>query len=490
MLFNSFDFLLFFPIVTFLYFLLPHRYRWLLLLGSSCFFYMFFKAIYIFILFFTIVIDYWAGIFLEQTKDAGRKKALLVMSFIANIGVLAIFKYFNFFNTNVSGLASLVGVRNPIPYLNLVLPIGLSFHTFQAMSYTIEVYRGNQHAERHFGIYALYVMFYPQLVSGPIERPQRLLHQFHEEHSFSQESMIGGLKLMLWGFFKKVVIADRLAIYVNAVYPSYRTQSGLSLLLATIYFSFQIYCDFSGYSDIAIGSARAMGFSLMTNFRTPYFATSISQFWQRWHISLSTWFRDYIYLPLAYSFSGRFTRDQYFGIRADRWVYILATMTTFSICGLWHGANWTFIIWGGLHGTYLTFALLTSGWRKTLATALRLNTIPRLYTVCKALAVFCLVTGGWILFRADSFDAAKAIAGKIATFRGPLFIKDPTHIILSIVSIVTLLVLELRPGFDPEQFFLLRTGSRISRQFAYAAMAAVILLVGVFDRGQFIYFQF
>ncbi|RZK15032.1 MAG: MBOAT family protein, partial [Flavobacterium sp.] len=299
MLFNSFHFLLFFPIVTAIYFIIPHKYRWLWLLLASCSFYMFFKAVYILILFFTIIIDYFAGIYIEQAGKMIDKKRLLLVSIIANVLVLAIFKYFNFLNDNVTGILSWAGYRNPIPALSILLPIGLSFHTFQAMSYTIEVYRGNQKAERKFGIYALYVMFFPQLVAGPIERPQNMLPQFYERHIFNPVDVAEGLKRILIGLFKKVVVADRLAIYVNSVYGNYEQHGSLSLITATIFFSIQIYCDFSGYSGIAIGTARVLGFRLMENFNRPYFAKSISEFWSKWHISLSTWFKDYVYIPLG-----------------------------------------------------------------------------------------------------------------------------------------------------------------------------------------------
>ena len=295
MLFNSLHFLVFFVVVTTTYFVIPHKYRWFLLLASSCYFYMAFVPIYILILGFTIVIDYFAGILIENTK--GKKKRLfLIASLIANIGVLAVFKYYNFLNDNLNILLHGIGYQNPIPHLSILLPIGLSFHTFQAMSYTIEVYHGKQKAERHFGIYSLYVMFYPQLVAGPIERPQNLLHQFYEKHYFDYQRVTDGLKLMAWGLFKKVIIADRLATVVDNVYNNPLEHTGLSFIIATIFFSFQIFCDFSGYSDMAIGAAQVMGFKLMKNFDRPYHSKSIHEFWGRWHISLSTWFKDYLIL--------------------------------------------------------------------------------------------------------------------------------------------------------------------------------------------------
>jgi len=258
MLFNSFEFLLFFPLVTLIYFALPHKYRWFHLLLASCVFYSFFIPIYILILFFTIIIDYYAGIWIEQSHGKKRKSAL-IMSLVANIGVLSVFKYYNFFIDNFNSILFKINPDQLLPHWDIILPIGLSFHTFQAMSYTIEVYRGNQKAERHFGIYALYVMFYPQLVAGPIERPQNVIHQFYEKHEFNYELAKSGLRLMLWGMFKKVVIADRLSIFVNKVYGQPTDYQGLPLIVATLFFTFQIYCDFSGYSDIAIGKARSDG---------------------------------------------------------------------------------------------------------------------------------------------------------------------------------------------------------------------------------------
>jgi D-alanyl-lipoteichoic acid acyltransferase DltB (MBOAT superfamily) len=298
MLFNSIQFLIFFPAVTALYFGLPHRLRWAWLLAASCYFYMAFMPSYILILGFTIVIDYFAGLAIENAEGR-RRKLFLAASLAANVGVLVVFKYFNFLNANLKGLAEALRWNYPVESLAILLPIGLSFHTFQAMSYTIEVYRGAQPAERHFGIYALYVMFYPQLVAGPIERPQNLLHQFREVHRFDYERVASGLRLMAWGFFKKIVVADRLAVPVNLVYGEPEKHTGLALLVATYFFAYQIYCDFSGYTDIARGAARVMGFELMKNFDRPYAARSVAEFWTRWHISLSTWFKDYLFFPLA-----------------------------------------------------------------------------------------------------------------------------------------------------------------------------------------------
>ncbi|MEO5585122.1 MAG: MBOAT family O-acyltransferase, partial [Flavobacteriales bacterium] len=344
MLFNSTEFLVFFPVVVGLFFALPHKWRWLLLLVASCVFYMAFVPVYILILGFTIAVDYFAGILIEQARGSTRKR-WLVISIFANVGVLAIFKYYAFLTGNLEAFLASVGVVRHFPDLGILLPIGLSFHTFQSLSYTIEVYRGHVPAERRFGIFALYVMFFPQLVAGPIERPQSLLPQFHARRPFNMDDLTWGLVKMAYGFFKKVVVADRLALFVDPVYADLGSRNSFTILVATVFFAIQIYCDFSGYSDIAIGAARVMGFRLMENFRRPYLAASVSEFWSRWHISLSSWFRDYLYIPLG-------------GNRVLKWRWYYNLMITFLVSGLWHGANWTYVIWGALHGSYLVASIM------------------------------------------------------------------------------------------------------------------------------------
>jgi D-alanyl-lipoteichoic acid acyltransferase DltB (MBOAT superfamily) len=360
---------------------------------------MFFIPEYILILIFTIIIDYFAGILLENEPHKHKRKIWLILSLIANIGVLAIFKYYNFFNANLAELCHKLGWNYGIPALQMILPIGLSFHTFQAMSYTIEVYRGNQKAERHFGIYALYVMYYPQLVAGPIERPQNLLWQFHKEHTFDYNRVADGLKQMMFGLFKKVVIADRLATYVNPVFDSPGTSTAMSVFVATIFFSIQIFCDFSGYSDIAIGASRVMGIDLMANFKRPYFAKTMSDFWKRWHISLSTWFKDYLYIPMG-------------GNRCGKWKNIRNLTIVFLLSGLWHGANWTFMVWGGLHAFYLIFAVLTDKSRFRIRNALGISKFHTLDYIFQSIVVFFLASFAWIFFRAQTLHDAFVLARK------------------------------------------------------------------------------
>ena len=476
MLFNSLHFAGFFIVVTIFYFALPHKYRWFLLLSASCYFYMAFVPVYILILGFTIVIDYFAGIFLEKTTGR-RKKWFLIASLIANIGVLAIFKYYNFLNDNITTLLHGIGYQNPVPYLSILLPIGLSFHTFQAMSYTIEVYRGNQKAERNFGIYALYVMFYPQLVAGPIERPQNLIHQFYEKHYFEINRITAGLKQMLWGFFKKLVIADRLAIYVNAVYNHPAEHTGITLLVATVFFAFQIYCDFSGYSDIAIGVARIMGFKLMTNFNRPYLSRNIAEFWKRWHISLSTWFRDYLYFSLGGN-----------RVAVPRWY--LNLFLVFLISGLWHGANWTYVIWGSINGMYLVFAIIIQPLKEKFDKFTGLNKFPVINGFFQIVITFILANFAWIFFRANSLADALMIIRKIFSFSGTLYYENPSIILYSVFSILFLLAFEMKEEYYKGEINLLNNKSPFIRNLSYAFLILVILMIGVFDGGEFIYFQF
>jgi alginate O-acetyltransferase complex protein AlgI len=478
MLFNSFDFLIFFPLVTIIYYLLPHKYRWIHLLLASCVFYCFFIPIYILILLTTILIDYFAGIYIEKSQGK-QKKIWLVISILSTCFVLFIFKYFNFFIGNFILLAKLFDLHYPISTLKIILPIGLSFHTFQSLSYVIEVYRGKQKAEKHFGIYSLYVMFYPQLVAGPIERPQNLLHQFYEKHDFNYDNVVAGIKQMAWGMFKKIVIADRLASYVTFVYPNYDKHNGTVLLLATIFFAFQIYCDFSGYSDIAIGCARTMGFKLMTNFNRPYFSKSVSEFWKRWHISLSTWFKDYVYIPLG-------------GNRVSKLRNFFNLFVTFCISGLWHGAQWTYVIWGGLNGTYLIVSQLFYNLSRRIGNVFRSN---RYLAVCmqifNTLSTFLLILIGWVLFRAATLRVAISIFHKIIFEHGPLYIGNKKSMAYSVIFLAMLLIVEFFEEFKLFNSFSLFNNSNIYiRRLSYISVVILILMFGVFDNSQFIYFQF
>ncbi len=480
MLFNSLKFLIFFPVVVGVYFLLPHKWRWAWLLGVSCVFYMTFVPVYILILFGTIVIDYFAGIIIENSSGS-KKKSLLVLSVIANVGVLCVFKYYNFFIENFESLFAAMGFHLGLPILKMLLPIGLSFHTFQAMSYTIEVYRGNHKAERHFGIYALYVMFFPQLVAGPIERPQNMLHQFHEKRFFNSQNALDGLRQMLWGFFKKVVIADRLSLYVDPVFNNYHDYHFLNIAFASAFFAFQIYADFSGYSDIALGSARVMGFNLMINFNRPFESKSVTEFWRRWHISLSTWFNDYLFQPLMIA-----TRN--WGKAGAAFALIL----TFFLAGLWHGAGWTFIIYGSLHGFALTYEFYTKKFRKKIS-----KPIPSIINqTISLLLTFSFVSMVLIFFRAHAFaDATGMIKNIFSGEHAKSFSWMVGSGVLSFnqfswtVTVLSLALLFFTENKTSPDLKSLNAFPKMDVVLGIAIMT-LILTCGVFNQTSFIYFQF
>jgi len=476
-LFNSLDFAIFFPLAAGMFFILSQRWRVSWLLVASCIFYMVFIPSYILILLITILIDYVAGIYIEGVQGR-RRKILLCVSICSTCIVLFIFKYFDFFRGTIVGAAGLFGWHLAWPIVAIVLPIGLSFHTFQSLSYVIEVYRGKQRAERNFIVYATYVMFFPQLVAGPIERPQNLLHQFREKHRLSYENVTGGLKRMAWGFFKKLVVADRLGLYVNDVYSSPQSYSGLQLSVATVFFAYQIYCDFSGYSDIAIGAAQVMGFRLMENFRTPYYSLSISEFWRRWHISLSTWFKDYLYIPLG-------------GNRVSERRHLINLMITFTVSGLWHGANWTYVIWGALNGAYLIVGYWTKDWRDRLFGYLRLGEETTVRRSIMLLTTFGLTCSAWIVFRSRSvFDAAYVFTH--LTKGWGLQHLATQHFLLRQfpVAVGSILVLEFGQRYRPLVARRVAAVPMAFRWALYATFVMAVLMLGVYRQMQFIYFQF
>ena len=479
MLFNSYQFLIFFPLVSILYFVLPQKYRVTILLIASVIFYIAFIPKYIFVLLTLIFVDYFAGILIESTKNKKKKRVYLIASILSNIGILGLFKYFNFFVINLEILAHFLHWNYSTNLLSIILPIGLSFHTFQSMSYVIEVFKGRQKAEKNILIYSLYVMFYPQLVAGPIERPQHLLPQLKKKHKFDYNSTTGGLKLMAWGFFQKLVIADRLANFVNPVYNNPQRYDGISFIVATVFFAIQIYCDFSGYVDIARGSAKVMGITLVENFNTPYFATSVRDFWRRWHMSLFAWFKDYIYIPLG-------------GNRKGDLITIRNVAIVFFVTGLWHGAKWTFVLWGAIHGTYLIIEIALSKF------PIRQNKHLRSFST------FILVCFAWIFFRANSVHDAFYISAHLFDGVGNFFlniidknviynkvlIRRPLdEFLIAIISIGILILVDLKRRSISIENILSKTPFWL-RWSVYYAIILSTLIYGVFNQSRFIYFQF
>lgn len=468
MLFNSLHFIFFLPIVIGLYYALPYRFRWLLIFVASCYFYMAFVPAYILILFAIILIDYIAGLTIERLTGWLRK-FYLVFSIVANVSILAFFKYFNFFNDNLAEVFHFFGGNYQPSALQVLLPIGLSFHTFQSMSYTIEVYRGRQKAERHLGYFANYVLFFPQMVAGPIERYERLGEQLKQDHDPAYENFARGFKLILFGLFVKMAIADNLAPVVNQVYENPAQYSSLSILVGMMFFSFQIYADFYGYSTIAVGSAALMGINIMDNFKTPYLSKSIGEFWQRWHISLSTWFRDYLYIPLGGNKVG-----------VPRWCFNI--LLVFLISGLWHGASWTFVIWGALHGlVYLVerFVTYIFKWKHKKGFSV-LNTLFILKN-------FLIVTFIWVFFRAESFEKAELMFKSLfANISVTNTIQVPYTLagLLGVFILSDLVLYNKRIDTWTAQFGF------PFRWAVYAVLIFFVMAMGGVQNYPFIYFQF
>jgi alginate O-acetyltransferase complex protein AlgI len=485
MVFNTWQFVLFFPLVTLAFFALAPANRRGLLIAASSVFYMAFVPQYILIIFALILLDYAAALMIESAHGT-RRRTYLVLSIAGNLGMLGVFKYYDFFNHNLAAVFAWLGVRYGIADLALVLPIGLSFHTFQSLAYTIEVYNGRYTAERSLSRYALYVLFYPQLVAGPIERPSQLLPQLNLTAGCDAERVTDGLKLMVWGLFKKMVVADRLAAVVTAVYGNPSQFQGPQLAIATVFFAYQIYCDFSGYTDVAIGAAQVMGIRLMTNFNRPYAATFISDFWARWHISLTTWFRDYLYAPVA-------------GKRPAPLRRHAATWLVFLTSGLWHGAAWNFVAWGALHAFYMSAGTLTANRRARMAGAIGLTRVPRVRRALQITTTFTLVSLSWVLFRANTLaDAATVFRGLPhgwARLSGGLAgVLAPMQLTAGglVKAILLIAAVEIVSSMN--------VGERMRRMFchlplyvrwpAYVGLIVTILDFGAVERIPFIYFQF
>lgn len=471
MLFNSFEFLLFFPIVCIIFFLLrKNKYRNPFLLLASYYFYMNWKPIYAVLILTSTILTYVCGLLVEKNSGNKRKqKWFLISSLVLNFGILFIFKYFNFINESIFNVLSAVGLKWTVPNLDVLLPVGISFYTFQAVGYSIDVYRGTIKAERNFITYALFVSFFPQLVAGPIERAKNLLPQFHSEHHFDADDVTEGIKQMIWGFFMKLCVADVLSSYVDAVYNNVANHNGTSMILATLFFTIQIYCDFAGYSNIAIGAARVMGYRLMENFKQPYFALNIKEFWRKWHISLSTWFMDYLYIPLG-------------GNRVSYPRHLLNLAITFLVSGVWHGANWTFVLWGGVHSVYQIGSNMfrrfiykpkyDTWWSQSIG-----------IFIC-----FIAVAFAWIFFRANNIGDAFTIIRKIFTERGPLFV-DITVFIYGLVGIFLLVIKDAKEQFGIKIAFM-HSKHIVVRYISVIGLISYIMLFGALTSGSFIYFQF
>ena len=483
MLFNSFSFLTSFGILAAVYYALPHRFRWPLLLVASLYFYATFQASFVVLLVGITLVSYWGGLALAAATDGRHKRVVLTASIVAVVGALVVFKYYDFCIDAIDTALASIGLASAAPLfprLGIVVAVGLSFYTFSCVSYLVDVHTGRLPAERHLGHFALYVAFFPKLLAGPIERAQPFLTQLRQPVAFSARGVTQGLQLMLWGLFKKVVIADRLAAFVDGAYGLPAFSAPADLVLATYFFAFQLYCDFSGYSDMAIGASKVLGIDLMENFRRPYFSTSVPEFWaKRWHLSLAGWFRDYMYIPMG-------------GSRVSPVRRHVNVMAVFLVSGLWHGANWTFVVWGGLNGLYQVISVMTRSLRERATAAVRLPAAMR--TLVQCVVTFHLILVTWVFFRAASLDDAvtvlSRIAGSLVDLPTLLWVRLATgDILLSVALIAVLVGVE---ALDERQPLWERLAARplYVRWSVYYVLLICLIVFGMWELQQFVYMQF
>ncbi len=480
MLFNSVHFAFFFLIAAVLLAVTPARHRWIPLLAASYYFYASWRAEHLLVLVGATLATYLAALGMSACVYPGAKKTILWVCLIVNIGTLFFFKYFNFFSRSLNEALHAWNIFADVPIVDIVLPIGISFYLFQSTGYVVDVYRGRVRPERHLGRFALFVAFWPQILAGPIGRAEQLLPQFKQAHGFDYQRVVRGLRLMLWGLFKKVVIADHLAVYVGQVYGQLETYRGFPLIFAAVFYTLQIYCDFSGYTDMARGSARIMGFELMENFSRPYFAKSMREFWQRWHISLSSWFRDYVYIPLG-------------GRRVAPWRWYANLMITFTLSGLWHGANWTFVIWGAIHGGCLVLEYVSGGFQARLADKLFRNKNSVGHKAVQAGITLSLICLAWVFFRSDTVADAFYWIGHMVVLdpnQIGVSIVSPSSFLLSILLILILMAVDLKERRTRLYTYLERWPLAV-RWAVYTLATWAVAIATIFGvRQEFIYFQF
>jgi len=485
MLFNSTIFWIFFAAVFAGYFLLPQKFRWILLLLASYFFYGFWKKEYVLLLLVPTLASYFSARAMTAAAGIGRRRLLLWSGLAVTLGLLFVFKYLELFRRTLHDLAGYVLHLQPLSPWRILLPIGISFFTFKIVSYLVDVYHRRIPAERHLGIYALYVSFFPQLLAGPIDRAAQFIPQLKRPVAFDWDRIVSGFRLVVWGLFKKMVIADRMAFFVREVFRNPEGQ-GLQLVLAVYFYAFQIYCDFSGYSDMAVGVTRILGFESMKNFDFPYFSRSITQFWSRWHISLSSWLRDYLFLPLAYAVMRRIRGEKWLGMKAETWGYFVGIFLTMLLGGLWHGAEWTFVIWGSLFGVYQAFSYASRRLRRRLLRKSGLQRLPWLHTALSVTVTFHLVSFAWIFFRSPSFGEAVAFLRQVS-LAWPRTIS--VHVIFNLFLLLVFVILEFFYKNQGRLAFWQRWPMAL-KTAAFALFCCLLIVFAVDSSNEFIYFQF
>jgi D-alanyl-lipoteichoic acid acyltransferase DltB (MBOAT superfamily) len=499
MTFTSFHFVVFFPLVILLFYLLPARFRWILLLAASAFFYWVFSWQYLLLFFGMSILNWFVGIRIIN-KEGHLRKNVYVSGIILNILCLVFLKYFKSFGPDLRMIADSLHLYYPASVLEIIFPLGLSFFIFTAISYLIDIKKKVIRPEKNPGVLLTYFLFFPKLIQGPIERAGNVIPQLTQNSRFNYDDVTSGLKLMAWGFFKKLVIADRLAVVVSGVYADPGKYNGLTLVTATLFFAFQVYADFSGYTDIAVGASRIMGIRIMQNFHAPYLSVSIKDFWNRWHISLSQWLRDYLFLPVSYAVSRRMKYDRYLGIKTELWIYLQAAFVTFLICGIWHGTGWNYIVWGMLFAIYLSFAQFTLKQRKRINRSIGLAGKPHLLKFIQILTTFFLVTFAWIFFRASNLPDAflvirnsfqgwtvpeLTVSAKVLSGFGLTF----NELLIAVLSVSLLMIADRLFEKIPVDLYILHRPVLV-RWLIYYAILVVIILYGVFEKRPFIYQQF
>lgn len=480
MVFTSFNFLLFFPTVILIYYLLPPKFRSAFLLTASYFFYLNLKPIYALLLAGISLTTYFFTIWIEKSDSEKQKKFLLRIGLFLIILPLFFFKYFNFVEDGLFNLLSIFGLRLVLPEISWLLPIGISFYTFMAIGYLVDVYNEEIEAEKNLGYVALFLAFFPILLSGPIERAKNMFGQFRNRILLNTQNLEAGCRMMLWGYFMKLVVADRIALLVHAILNNYEHHSGHSIFMAVLLYPIQVYGDLGGYSLIAIGSAKIMGYDIIPNFRRPFFSTSMSEFWRRWHISLISWITDYIYIPLSYQLR-----------RYKIWGIVMALMITFLIAGIWHGAGLVFILWGLIQGTFLSLEALTNKHKKKFVKAHQLDK-SKWYLFLSTVFTYFLFAFSEIFGGATaSTTEAFAVIHKIATdFSGPVFFDSPSMALFIIIGILILFWSEWSVEYQKNKTLFFNNKNWIVRAVSYTFLVIFIILTGVFDGGQFIYFKF
>lgn len=478
MILNSFNFLIFFPIVAILFYLTPTKYRWLTLLLASYFFYINIKPVFALLLVYVTLSTYFLTRLISATPHETNKKMFMRINIILILLPLFFFKYFSSINNEMISFLAMAHLQWPLPEIKLLLPIGISFYTFMAIGYTIDVYNEDVEAEKNIGIVALFISFFPLILSGPIERAKNMLPQFRSLKTPDYSMIVEGLKLILWGNFMKLVVADRIGIYVDAIFTNITKHNGTSLLFAATLYPFQLYADLGGYTLIAIGVSKILGIDVMNNFRRPFFATSMSEFWRRWHISLITWLTDYVYTPLTFSFR-----------KYKEWGIVIALMITFFISGIWHKASLTYVAWGIIQGTLLSIEALTNKKKKLFEKKHSLSTKPW-YLFSGMCMTFILFSGSEIFGRTENISDAFLVYKKIFTTHGIPFIDRPSTVIFSLLGLMMVIAKDYLDEFAPGRYLLFESKHKPVRVMAYSCIFILILLIGVFDGGQFIYFQF